>query len=180
MAHDLRTTLSPIYTTILDRLLKLLPRSINATALTALLETFSTMFKFLLVPSIHMELLEDTWTAVRLVLPKCLPEVQRAMAEVWGAVLRRLKTAPRTRAVTLLAKDVHGVEDASAWVIVYACKVRLRYQHPSLVCSPFFFFTISPYRKLCTPPLLPFSCRYWRTTCKAKLLSPHTHSSAEH
>ena len=123
LAHDLRTTLSPIYINILELLLKLLPRSISPTALTALLETFSTMFKFLLVPSIHIELLEDTWTAVRLVLPKCLPEIQRAMAEVWGSVLRRLKTVPRTRAVTLLAKNVDGVEDASAWVFVYACKV---------------------------------------------------------
>jgi U3 small nucleolar RNA-associated protein 20 len=102
LAHDLRTTLSPIYTNILNRLLKLLPRSINATALTAL----STLFKFLLV---HIELLEDTWDAVCLMLPKCLPEVQRAMAEVWGSILRRLKTVPRTRAMTLLAKNVEGV-----------------------------------------------------------------------
>jgi hypothetical protein len=45
------------------------------------------------------------------------------MAEVWGSVLRRLKTAPRAKAVTLLAKNLEGVEDASAWAIVYACKV---------------------------------------------------------
>jgi hypothetical protein len=123
LAHDLRTTLAPIYTNILDRLLKLLPRSINAVALTALLETFSALFKFLLVPSIHLQLLEETWDSVRLILPKCLPEIQRAMAEVWGSVLRRLKTAPRARAVNLLAKNLEGVEDASAWAIVYACKV---------------------------------------------------------
>lgn len=123
LVHDLRTTLSPICTNIVNRLLKLLPRSINAAALTALLETFSTLFKFLLVPSIHSELLEETWDAVRLILPKCLPEVQRAMSEVWGSVLRRLKTVPRTKAVTMLAKNLEGIEDASAWVIVFACKV---------------------------------------------------------
>lgn len=122
LVHDLRTTLSPICTNIVNRLLKLLPRSINAAALTALLETFSTLFKFLLVPSIHSELLEETWDAVRLILPKCLPEVQRAMSEVWGSVLRRLKTVPRTKAVTMLAKNLEGIEDASAWVIVFACK----------------------------------------------------------
>ena len=124
LAHDLRTTLSPIYTNILNHLLELLPRSIDAAALTALLETFSALFKFLLVPSIRLELLEETWNAVRLTLPRCLPEVKRAVAEVWGSVLRRLKTVPRARAVTLLAKDLEEVEDASAWAIVYACKVR--------------------------------------------------------
>jgi U3 small nucleolar RNA-associated protein 20 len=92
LAHGLQITLSPIYTNILNCLLQLLSRAINSTALIALLETFSTLFKFLLVPLVHIELLEDTWDAVRLMLPKCLPEVQRAMAEVCGSVLRRLKT----------------------------------------------------------------------------------------
>ncbi|KAF9461848.1 hypothetical protein BDZ94DRAFT_790553 [Collybia nuda] len=122
MTHDLRTTLSPAYPDLLGRLLKLLPRSITAPALGVLLETLSTLFKFLLVPSIHFDLLEKTWTAVRDIMPTCLPEVQRAMAEVWGSVLRRLKTAAREKAVTLLAEKAEGVEDASAWVIVFACK----------------------------------------------------------
>lgn len=124
MTHDLRTTLSPVYSNILDHLLKLLPRAITAAALTALLETFSTLFKFLLVPAIQITLLEQTWTAMRSILPKCLPEIQRAMAEVWGSVLRRLKTNVREKAVTLLAENAEGVEDTSAWVIVFACKVR--------------------------------------------------------
>jgi U3 small nucleolar RNA-associated protein 20 len=158
LAHDLRTTLAPIYTNILNRLLKLLPRSINAAALTALLETFSVLFKFLLVPSIHLELLEETWDSVRLMLPTCLPEVQRAMAEVWGSVLRRLKTAPRTRAVNLLAKNLEGVEDASAWAIVYACKVSSGVQFiVSYLLTPSF----SLYPKRYTPQLRPFSCPYW-------------------
>lgn len=133
MAHDLRTTLSPVYPDLLTRLLKLLPRSITAPALGILLETLSTLFKFLLVPSIHLDLLERTWIAVREILPTCLPEVQRAMAEVWGSVLRRLKTAARDKAVTLLAEKAEGVEDASAWVIVFACKVRHTNLHTHLI-----------------------------------------------
>lgn len=108
MAHDLRTTLSPVYPDLLDRLLKLLPRSISAPALTALLETFSALFKFLLVPSVQTELLEKTWSAIRGILPNCLPEIQRAMAEVWGAVLRRFKTTVREKAVVLTADDANS------------------------------------------------------------------------
>ncbi|KAF8991462.1 armadillo-type protein [Cyathus striatus] len=122
MAHDLRTTLSPVYNDLLTRLLKLLPRSISAPALTGLLETFSALFRYLLVPSIHLNLLEDTWKQIHETLPKCLPEIQRAMAEVWGAMLRRMKSAAREKAVTLLASNAEGIEDASAWVLVSACK----------------------------------------------------------
>lgn len=123
MAHDLRTTLSPVYGDVLTRLLKLLPRNISAPALTALLSTFSSLFKYLLVPSIHIGLLEQTWTLLRAILPKCLLDVQRAMAEVWGSVLRRMKMAAREKAVTMVAASAEGIEDASAWVFVFACKV---------------------------------------------------------
>lgn len=123
MAHDLRTTIAPVYNDILGRLLKLLARSISAEALTVLLETFNTLFRFLLVPSIHPKLLESTWTAIKATLPRCLPEIQRAMAEVWGSVLRKLKSAAREQAVQLLAAGAEDVDDASAWVLVFACKV---------------------------------------------------------
>lgn len=132
MAHDLRTTIAPVYDDILSRLLKLLTRSISAEALTVLLETFNTLFRFLLVPSIHPELLASTWTAIKSTLPRCLPEVQRAMAEVWGSVLRKLKSAAREQAVLLLATSAENVDDASAWVLVYACKVRVH-----MMVSPF-------------------------------------------
>lgn len=124
LAHDLRTTLSPVYPAILKQLLKLLPRPLDTAALTVLLETLSSLFRYLLVPSIHTELISHSWNAVRSILPKCLPEVQRAFAEVWGSVLRRLKSASRDRAVNLLAENAEGLEDASAWAVVFACKVR--------------------------------------------------------
>ncbi|RXW23686.1 hypothetical protein EST38_g2153 [Candolleomyces aberdarensis] len=122
MAHDLRTTIAPVYDDIVGRLLKLLQRSISPEALTVLLETFNTLFRFLLVPSIHLELLESTWTSIKSTLPKCLPEIQRAMAEVWGSVLRKLKSTAKEKAVQLLAAGADDVDDASAWVLVYACK----------------------------------------------------------
>jgi len=124
ITHDLRTTLSPVYTDLLSHLLNLLPRSLSPAALTALLETFSSLFKHLLVPAISTTLLEQTWADVRAVLPNCLPEIQRTMAEVWASLLRRLKTTSREKAVTLLAESIIDVEDATAWVFVYACKVR--------------------------------------------------------
>lgn len=124
LAHDLRTTLSPIYTPLLENLLALLPRNISAQALTCLLETFSSVFRYLLIPDIDTKLLEKTWTLICSVLPKCLAEIQRAVAEVWGGVMRRMKTGTREKAVRLLAKNAALMEDASAWVVVYACKVR--------------------------------------------------------
>ncbi|KAJ7650292.1 armadillo-type protein [Roridomyces roridus] len=133
ITHDLRRTLSPVFLDpILPRLLALLhrSRSISAPALTALTATFDALFKFLLIPastSSELGLLETTWNAIRETLPKCLPEVQRSMAEVWGRVLRTLKPEARERAVTMLAESVVSedeaeVQDAVAWSVGSACK----------------------------------------------------------
>lgn len=102
--------------------MNLLRRSISTEALTTLLSTFTLLYKHLLVSSTDPEQLALTWKSVRETLPKCPPEIQRAMAEVWGALLRRLKTSGREQAVTLAAADVVGAEDAIAWVFVCACK----------------------------------------------------------
>ncbi|KAF8546699.1 hypothetical protein OG21DRAFT_1426348, partial [Imleria badia] len=59
------------------------------------------------------------------VLPSCNPEVQRAAAEVWVSVLRRLKTSAREKVVVLMANNLDGVETASAWMLVLTCKVGL-------------------------------------------------------
>jgi hypothetical protein len=42
-----------------------------------------------------------------------------------GFVLRRLKSVTRQRAVVLMAQNLEGVEDASAWIVVFACEVRM-------------------------------------------------------
>ncbi|KAJ7158771.1 armadillo-type protein [Mycena filopes] len=142
ITHDLRMTLSPAYLDpVLPRLLALLLRSktISAPALTVLLATFAALFKFLLIPAsstTELQLLETTWTCIRDILPRCLPEVQRAMAEVWGGVLRRLKPEAKERAVVLLAESVIAqteseVQDAAAWCLVYACKSVSQTLHTS-------------------------------------------------
>ena len=123
MAHDLRTTLSPIYDDLLKNLLSLLPRSISPPVLTCLLETLSSIFRYLLIPSLNLALLDQTWDAISQVLPKCLGEVQRAVAEVWGSCLRRMKKDAREKSVVLLADRTGDIENASAWALVFACKV---------------------------------------------------------
>lgn len=133
LAHDLRTTLGPEYPRVLRRLLKLLPRSLSAEALTALLATFSALFKYVLVPSVDSQLLEQAWATFHEVLPKCHPEVQRAIAEVWGATLRRLKVSLREDCVRILAASSgEGLGDACAWIFVTACKVRCTYTYVRL------------------------------------------------
>ena len=132
MAHDLRTTISPVYPALLQDLLGLLPRSISAETLTSLLETFSSLFRYLLIPTVNPELLEETWNALCSVLPKCHVEVQRATAEAWSGVIRRLRANQRDKAVLLLAKSAGEIEDASAWVVIYACKVLMKYDSSEL------------------------------------------------
>jgi U3 small nucleolar RNA-associated protein 20 len=87
------------------------------------LETLSALFKYLLIPSSDELLVESTWSQLRDIIPKANTEVQRAVAEVWGSVLRRLKLASREKAVRSLAFHLEGVSDPAAWAMVFACKV---------------------------------------------------------
>lgn len=119
LSHDLRTTIAPLYRPVLDRLLKLLPRIIPAETLKILLETFSVIFKYVAIPA---EAIDETWSAFAEVLPKCDPEVQRTVAELWGMTVRRLKTQARERLV--LSVVAGASPDVSSWVFVSACKVR--------------------------------------------------------
>jgi U3 small nucleolar RNA-associated protein 20 len=125
--HDLRSVILPSYDDILDRLLLLLPKPISAMALTTLLATFGSLFKYLLVPATETDVLQQTWKRVRTVLPECNSEIQRAMMEVWGSLLRRLKTSRREVAVEVMTEDLFGVEDACAWAYLFACKVSQTY-----------------------------------------------------
>jgi len=124
LVHDLRSVILPSYNDLLDCLLRLLPKPIPPSALTTLLVTFGSLFKYLLVPATETDVLQRTWKRVRVVLPECNSEVQRAMAEVWGSLLRRLKASRREEAVEVMAEDLSGVEDACAWAYIFACKVR--------------------------------------------------------
>ena len=121
--HDLRSVILPSYNDLLDRLLRLLSVSISAAALTTLLATFTSLFKHLLVPATESDALKRTWKSLRAILPACASEVQRAMAEVWGSLLRRLRAPQREAVVELMAEEMTGVEDACAWAYIYSCKV---------------------------------------------------------
>jgi U3 small nucleolar RNA-associated protein 20 len=122
--HDLRSVILPTYDDLLDRLLRLLPKPISPSALTTLLVTFGSLFKYLVVPATETDVLQRTWKRMRVVLPECNSEVQRAMAEVWGSLLRRLNSSRREEAVEFMAEDLSGVEDACTWAYIFACKVR--------------------------------------------------------
>jgi U3 small nucleolar RNA-associated protein 20 len=122
IAHDLRTTLSPIYSEILSALTNFLPRSIPAATLTSLLLTLQSWFKYLLVPSVDPSLLSKTISTLFEAIPKCHPEVQRSVAEVLGSTLRRLKSSPRNQAIGLISQNVQATENFCAWVFASACQ----------------------------------------------------------
>ncbi|KAJ8586542.1 hypothetical protein M405DRAFT_843813 [Rhizopogon salebrosus TDB-379] len=123
LVHDLRTALAPLYVDLLEVLLqlRLLPRPISAPSLTAFLAILSGILRYLPVPSIKLDLLDQTWSSFRAVLLTCSPEVQHAAVEVWGSVLRQLKSIARQAAV-LMAQNLESAEDARAWMVVFACK----------------------------------------------------------
>ncbi|KAF9258369.1 hypothetical protein L218DRAFT_1080452 [Marasmius fiardii PR-910] len=136
MVQDLRSTTTPLYPEILKALLRLPTRTIAPDALEALLSTLSSIFKYIVTSSTSPEILELTWSSLRQTLPKCLPEIQRTIAEVWGSVLRKLKASLREKAVVLIAEDLKDIEDAAAWCFVSACKSVSQTLHtvtPSLI-----------------------------------------------
>ncbi|KIP04980.1 hypothetical protein PHLGIDRAFT_25296 [Phlebiopsis gigantea 11061_1 CR5-6] len=117
LAHDLRTTIQSLYASIQQRLLKLLPRALAAETLKMILDTFSVVFKYVAIPS---QAIDEAWSAFAEVLPKCDPEVQRAVAELWGTTVRRLKTQAREQCVLAIVSSANP--DVSSWVFVSACK----------------------------------------------------------
>lgn len=121
LVHDLRKTLINSYDALLDRLLVFLTRAISPAALTSLLTTLSSLFKHLLTP----ESLTSTWERFLTALRKCKPEVQRAAAEVWATVLRRLKKDERGICVRMMlsGSEDGGIDDALAWSFVFSIRV---------------------------------------------------------
>ena len=111
---------------MLDNLLALLLRSLSSATLTALLESLSVLFKYILIPS---DTIQDAWSRFCDVLQKCNPEVQRAVAELWGNTLRRMKLSSREACVVKIVSE--GSQDVGAWVLVTACKVRRIAHHLS-------------------------------------------------
>ncbi|KAK2463026.1 hypothetical protein APHAL10511_004681 [Amanita phalloides] len=125
LAADLRTVLLPQYQSLLCILLALLPKNISTDALTILLSTLTAFFKYILLPSLQSDskILEETWAELCTVMKRCSPDIQRAGAEVWGTVLRRLKgNEVKERAMILLVENLEGLESSWATALVYACK----------------------------------------------------------
>lgn len=118
ISHDLRVTLAPRHSEILQILLSILPKSLSAPTFTVLLETLSSFIKYVTTP---LDLVEDTWKAFQIQLPKCNPEVQRAVAELWGTIIRRLKLPIREKCSIAMVENPDV--DISAWIFVSACKV---------------------------------------------------------
>ncbi|CAL1711913.1 unnamed protein product [Somion occarium] len=144
LLHDLRTTLGPLHADILKQLVRLLPRSLSAQVHTALLETFSALFKYLLIP---LDYTEEAWAAFSETLPNCNPEVQRAVAELWGSILRRLKPAAREKVTLAIIASANP--DVSAWVFVSACKSVSQTLH---TISPTVFAPLLQYYLTCEEP----------------------------
>lgn len=160
LSHDLRETLSPSYLSVLSCTLSILPRKIPAPALTALLGTLSALFKYILLPSADphsdLSLYDATWAEITVVLSKCLPEVQRATAEAWASAVRRMKSHARDYVVQKMCIDAETTPEAVAWVMVYACKVRLsnlgKCSAAYIGCSPSrSLYTLQPHRSCQLP-----------------------------
>jgi U3 small nucleolar RNA-associated protein 20 len=124
LTQDLRATLLPSYKDILDRLVYILMQSLPAASFTALLTAFSSVFKNVLIPSSDMDLFKTTWVSLRGAIPRCIPEAQKAIAEVWGLVLRVTKSPARETLALTMAESLEDIEDACAWMFVFACKVK--------------------------------------------------------
>ena len=118
LLHDLRSTLVPQYEQLLAVLLPLSAKSLGPEVLPVYLQTVSTLFKYLLLP--QPASLPSTWTSVQSTLRSCTPEMQRMLGEVFGTVIRKLKSEDRLQMVQLLVDEQGDLENAIAWIFVSA------------------------------------------------------------
>ncbi|KAI0782968.1 armadillo-type protein [Abortiporus biennis] len=149
LCHDLRTTISPLSVAVLDCLLKLLPRSLSAATFTVLLESLSALFKYVLIP---LDVMERTWSSFEQVLPKCNPEVQRVVAELWGNALRRMKSATREKCTLLIVGTADA--DVAAWIFVSTCKSVSQTLHTT---TPTIFTPLLGHYLSCDDPDISFT-----------------------
>ncbi|KAF8525998.1 hypothetical protein BU17DRAFT_83502 [Hysterangium stoloniferum] len=136
LLHDLRDTLKPFYIRLLSASLGPFTASPSADTLTTLLASLSLLFKNLL--GSETGALEESWSMFASTLTQCNSEVQRALAEVWGTLLRRFKAVMRTTAVAVILHDYERISDGAAWIFVSAFKSVTRTLH---TCTPSLFET---------------------------------------
>lgn len=127
LIYDLRQTLLPAAPQILQTLLSLLPRKLSPDALELLLTALTTYIKYLVISSLF--LVEPTWSA--LLAAACTsaqPAHIRMLAEVWGHLLRKLKTPERQRTVWLLVSSLQGGSETeaefAAWCVIEATRAK--------------------------------------------------------
>jgi U3 small nucleolar RNA-associated protein 20 len=126
--HDLRSTITPVYTVLLKRLVPLLVQKLEPVALAELLATLVALFKYVLMPTLPSSLLGVTWNELRQPFENCDDEGRRMLGEVWGAALRRMKPDQRGTCVALMLdglKSNTSLRDGIAWATVAACRVRV-------------------------------------------------------
>ncbi|KAL5476578.1 UTP20_7 [Sanghuangporus weigelae] len=107
----------------------------NPEVLTALLASLTSVFKYVMIPSVsesnNTVALSTTWTYLSTALVKCNSEVQRAVAEVWSSVLRRLRKDDRQQCVDLMMGLARMLNDFVAWSLVFAAKSVAQTIHTS-------------------------------------------------
>ncbi|KAG8824346.1 U3 snoRNP protein, partial [Serendipita sp. 399] len=118
LLQDLRTTLIPKYELVWETLLAQATRSLAPTTLETYSQTLSLFLRQLLLPTPH--LLQTSWTHLKNTIRKCRSDVRRILAEVWGALLRRFKAEQKQEATRLLIASLDTIQDAVAWVYIYA------------------------------------------------------------
>jgi U3 small nucleolar RNA-associated protein 20 len=126
LAHDLRTTMMPMYLPIIQELLPLLLRKLNPAASEELLATLLAIFKYILIPSLPSAMLRDTWRQLRHPFIESSKDGRRMLGEVWGAVIRRLPSDERTKLVSMMLYSLleePELRDSIAWAFVAACQV---------------------------------------------------------
>ncbi|KZV87291.1 hypothetical protein EXIGLDRAFT_773803 [Exidia glandulosa HHB12029] len=138
LLHDLRSALQKHFDVLLSALLAVLPRNhVSPRALTAALAALTSMFRLLLTA----DMVQGAYTALLAVLRRCNPEVQAAGAEVWAAVLRKLKAA----AVRVTLEDIE--DDVVAHAFCCACQsvsTSLHTSAPTLVTQLLDTYSTSP------------------------------------
>lgn len=157
--HDLRSTILPMYPTLLNTLIPLLQRKIDTSALTELLATLATLFKYVLIPPLSSPspststssapippVLSLTWKSLLPALAHVNDETRRMVGQVWGSTLRRMKLEMRDVCSLMMLDSLSGnnpdnddegeyeeLRDGITWVLVEACQAQNRTFH---LCAP--------------------------------------------
>ncbi|KAL5531823.1 UTP20 [Sanghuangporus sanghuang] len=135
LVEDIRTTLYPAYESIISCLFDLLMRRRSPEVLTALLASLTSVFKYVMIPSVpesnNTDVLSTTWTYLSTTLVKCNSEVQRAVAEVWSSVLRRLRKGDQQQCVGLMMVSARELNDFVTWSFVFTAKSVAQTIHTS-------------------------------------------------